>query len=149
MRKILHQVRFVAGRHRRRKWPKAGRREAFFELRTLVMGRLKPLFFDMPCPLRLASAMVPPPPPSSLWITTSKILAKLVSGVVDEINWRGMGIPAGVPIPRRERGRGAKSAPPKKIPAGFPVPMIRGDGDGDGDGEELPGPAGPVDIPSL
>ncbi|GKV03048.1 hypothetical protein SLEP1_g15415 [Rubroshorea leprosula] len=46
-------------------------------------------------PPRLASAMVPPPPPSSLWIATSKILAKLdeSGGVIDEINWRGMGIP--------------------------------------------------------
>ncbi|GKV36623.1 hypothetical protein SLEP1_g44731 [Rubroshorea leprosula] len=45
-------------------------------------------------------------------------------------------------------GMGGKIYPPSKIPAGIPVPTIRGDRDG----EELPGPAGsrwdPVDIPT-
>ncbi|GKU93042.1 hypothetical protein SLEP1_g6680 [Rubroshorea leprosula] len=34
----------------------------------------------------------------------------------------GMGIPAGIAIPRGERGRGAKSAPRKKSPRGSPSP---------------------------
>ncbi|GLT44103.1 hypothetical protein SLA2020_180190 [Shorea laevis] len=43
-----------------------------------LIAKSQPLFFDTPCPLRLPSAVVPPPPPPSLWIATSKILAKLV-----------------------------------------------------------------------
>ncbi|GKV50010.1 hypothetical protein SLEP1_g56729 [Rubroshorea leprosula] len=62
--------------------------------------------------------------------------------VVDEINWRGMGIPAGVPIPRGERGWGTKSAPVKNL-RGDSILVIRGDGDEDGDGEGLSDPAGP------
>ncbi|GKV40747.1 hypothetical protein SLEP1_g48351 [Rubroshorea leprosula] len=53
---------------------------------VVEIAKSQPLFFDTLCPLRLPSAMVPPPrlpsamvppPPPSLWITTSKILAKL------------------------------------------------------------------------
>ncbi|GKV01606.1 hypothetical protein SLEP1_g14151 [Rubroshorea leprosula] len=44
---------------------------------AVEIAKSQPLFFDTLCPIRLPSAMVPPPPPSSLWITTSKILAKL------------------------------------------------------------------------
>ncbi|GKU98557.1 hypothetical protein SLEP1_g11548 [Rubroshorea leprosula] len=42
-------------------------------------------------------------------------------------------------VPRGEREQGAKSAPPKKIPAGILVPVTHGDRDGEG----VPGPAEP------
>ncbi|GKV06430.1 hypothetical protein SLEP1_g18329 [Rubroshorea leprosula] len=56
-----------------------------------------------------------------------------------------MGIPAGIPVPCREWGWGAKFAPRQKSPRGSPSPSFAGTRMG----KESPTPRGPVDIPTC